>query len=75
MASSNGLAYLKPIYGPLAALPEVLKRKRIGYPLSDAQILQILDNLPQGEKHNRRRFAIQLCAVYGLRPEDVLFAH
>ena len=37
---------------PPTALPEVLKPKRIGYPLSDAQILQILDNLPQGEKHN-----------------------
>ena len=48
---------------PPAALPEVLKPKHIGYSLSDAQILQILDNLPQGKKHNRWRFAIQLCAV------------
>ena len=65
--------YLKPIYSPPAALPETLKPKRIGYPLSDAQILQILDNLPQGEKHNRWRFAIQLCSVYGLRPEELRY--
>ena len=43
---------------PPAASPEVLKPKRIGYPLSDAQILKILDNMPQGEKHNCWRFAI-----------------
>ena len=63
--------YLKPIYSPPAALPETLKPKRIGYPLSDAQILQLLDNLPVGEVHDRWRFAIQLCAVYGLRPEEL----
>ena len=69
------LGHLKPIYSPPATLTETLKpkRKRIGYPLSDAQILQILDNLPQGEKHNRWRFAIQLCAVYGLRPEELRY--
>ena len=50
---------------------DVLKPKRIGYPLSDAQILQLLDNLPEGEAHDRWRFAIQLCAVYGLRPEEL----
>ena len=63
--------HLKPIYSPPAALPEVLKAKRIGYPLSDAQILQLLDNLPEGEAHDRWRFAIQLCSVYGLRPEEL----
>ena len=40
--------HLKPIYSPPATLPEVLKPKRVGYPLSDAQILQLLDNLPEG---------------------------
>ena len=49
----------------------MLQAKRIGYPLSDAQILQLLDNLPEGETHDRWRFAIQLCAVYGLRPEEL----
>ena len=63
--------HLKPIYAPPATLPEVLKPKRVGYPLTDAQILQLLDNLPEGEAHDRWRFAIQLCAVYGLRPEEL----
>ena len=63
--------HLKPIYSPPAALPETLKPKRIGYPLSDAQILHLLGNLPAGEVHDRWRFAIQLCAVYGLRPEEL----
>ena len=63
--------HLKPIYAPPATLPEVLKPKRVGYPLTDAQILQLLDNLPEGEAHDRWRFAIQLCAVHGLRPEEL----
>ena len=63
--------HLKPIYAPPATLPEVLKPKRVGYPLTDAQILQLLDNLTEGEAHDRWRFAIQLCAVYGLRPEEL----
>ena len=65
--------HLKLIYSPPATLPETVKQKRIGYPLSDAQILQILNNLPQGEKHNRWRFAIQLCAVYDLRLEELRY--
>ena len=52
---------------PAGDAPRGAEAKAHRYPLSDAQILQILDNLPQGEKHNRWRFAIQLCAVYGLR--------
>ena len=63
--------HLKPIYSPPAALPETVKQKRIGYPLSDGQILHLLDNLPAGDVHDRWRFAIQLCAVYGLRPEKL----
>ena len=65
--------YIKTIYSPPAALPEILKPKRIGYPLSDAQILQLVDNLPEGEVHDRWRFAIQLCSVYGLRPEELRY--
>jgi len=75
MASSTGRCSVdtsSPHTAP-TALPEVLKPKRIGYPLSDAQILQILDNLPQGEKHNHWRFTIHLCAIYGLRPEDLRY--
>ena len=63
--------HLKPVYSPPATLPETLKPKRIGYPLEDAQILALLDSLPQGVEHDRWRFAIQLSAVYGLRPEEL----
>ena len=63
--------HLKPIYSPPATLPETLQPKRVGYPMEDAQILTLLDSLPKGLQHDRRRFAIQLCAVYGLRPEEL----
>ena len=63
--------HLKPIYSPPAALPEVLKPKRVGYPLEDAQILQLLDAIPDTAENARWKFAIQLCAVYGLRPEEL----
>ena len=63
--------YLKPIYSPPAALPESLKLKRVGYAQTDALILQLLDNLPEGERYERWRFAVQLCAVFGLRPEEL----
>ena len=63
--------YLKPIYSPPAALPESLKLKRVGYAQTDAQILQLLDNLTEGERYERWRFAVQLCAVFGSRPEEL----
>ena len=45
--------------------------KRIGYPLTDAQILRLLDALPEDEAGARWRFAFQLMAVFGLRPEEL----
>ena len=45
--------------------------RREGYPLSDAQILRLLDGLPRGESGDRWIFAIQLLASYGLRPEEL----
>ena len=59
--------HLKPIYSPPATLPEVLKSKRVGYAISDAEILKLLEGTPDP----RWQFAIQLCAVYGLRPEEL----
>ena len=59
--------HLKPIYSPPARLPETLKPKRIGYPLSDAQILSLIESIPDP----RWQFAVQLLAVYGLRPEEL----
>ena len=63
--------HLKSCYLPPVTEPEVKKPKRIGYPLSDAQILRLLDSLPQGGAHERWRFGLQLMAVYGLRPEEL----
>ena len=56
---------------PLGEVESVTTEKRVGYPLTDSQILRLLDSLPEGPVHERWRFAIQLLAVYGLRPEGL----
>jgi integrase len=48
------------------------KGKRVGYPLTDAQILRLLGGL-EGEQLAPWRFALQLMAVYGLRPEELRY--
>lgn len=58
---------LKPCFAPPASLPETLKPKRVGYPLTDAQIIRIVEGVPD----ERWRFAVQLCAEFGLRPEEL----
>ena len=63
--------HLKPIYRPVELEEMAVKAKRIGYPLTDAQILRLLDSLPDNPAGRRWRFAIQLCATAGLRPEDL----
>lgn len=65
--------HLKAVYLPPEDAQETRKAKNDGYALSDAQILQLLEALPEGESHDRWRFAIQLCAVYGLRPEELRY--
>ncbi len=45
--------------------------KRIGYPLTDAQIGRLVDNFGEHDQAQRWRFAVQLCSVYGLRPEEL----
>ena len=49
--------------------------KRIGYPLTDAQIIRLLDSFPIDDVGNKWRFAFQCMAVYGLRPEDLRHIH
>ncbi|KZR84747.1 Phage integrase family protein [Prochlorococcus marinus str. MIT 1342] len=61
--------HLKACYSPPKSLSEPRKAKRVGYALSDPQILQLLEGTPD----ERWRFAIQLCAVYGLRPEELRY--
>ena len=58
---------LPSAYAPPAHTPEIRNPKRVGYPLSDSQILRLLDGLPD----ERWRFAVQLCSVFGLRPEEL----
>jgi integrase len=48
-----------------------LKPKREQYALSDAQLLRLLEGLPNDDEGNRWRFAIQLAATYGLRPIEI----
>ena len=49
----------------------VTKTKRIGYPLSDSQIIRLIDSI----NNPRWLFAVQLMATYGLRPEDLAHLH
>ncbi|WP_245151618.1 integrase [Prochlorococcus marinus] len=49
----------------------VTTTKRIGYPLSDSQILRLVDSV----KNPRWKFALQLMATYGLRPNDLKHLH
>ena len=49
----------------------VTQTKRIGYPLTDSQIIRLIEGLPDNDIGKRWRFGIQLMAVYGLRPEDL----
>ena len=53
----------------------VTTKKRIGYPLTDAQILRLIDSFPIDDAGNKWRFAFQCMAVYGLRPEDLRHLH
>ena len=58
---------LPAAYAPPVSIPEIKKPKRIGFALTDSQILRLLDNI----KDEKWKFAIQLCSVYGLRPEEL----
>ena len=60
---------LPSAYAPPATFPEIRKEKQIGYAFSDSQILSIIEN----EQDEKWRFAYQLLAVYGLRPEELRY--
>ena len=57
---------LPNIYAPVK-IQETLKKKRIGYALTDSQILELIAS----ETDKKWQFAYQLLAVYGLRPEEL----
>jgi integrase len=63
----------KRCWMPPPAVGEKRLPKRVGYPLKDAQILKLLDELPQDQAGSRWRFALELLSVYGLRPEELRF--
>tara|TARA_Y100001968_G_scaffold143403_1_gene131032 strand:+ start:327 stop:506 length:180 start_codon:yes stop_codon:yes gene_type:complete len=50
-------------YAPLATVPQIRNPKRIGFALRDSQTIRLLDEITD----ERWKFAIQLCAVYGLK--------
>ena len=56
-------------YCPPATVPEVRKPKRIGYAFSDQEILSLIEF----ENNQSWKFAYQLLAVYGLRPEELKY--
>jgi len=52
---------------------EVTTEKRVGYPLTDSQIGRLVDSFSDNEQATKWQFATQLCAVYGLRPEELRY--
>ena len=64
-------------YAPPAQIPETKNPIDIGYAIDDQEIIELLDLIPNGrtareeETYNAWKFAIQLCSVYGLRPEEL----
>jgi integrase len=63
--------YLQGAYLPNEHTPEPRRPKKIGYCFSDEQILQIVAAIPDDDSGRRWRFAVQLLAVYGLRPFEL----
>lgn len=61
----------KACWSPPPLPKETRKPKRVGYPLSDGQILQLLDGISDTAVGRRWRFAVELLATYGLRPEEL----
>ena len=54
-------------FAPPAVIPEIRKEKRIGYALTDLQILSLIEN----ERDEKWKYVYQLLAVYGLRPAEL----
>lgn len=63
--------HLKGAYLPSEHIAEPKRPKKVGYCFSDAQILTLVDAIPNDDAGNRWRFAVQLLAVYGLRPFEL----
>lgn len=60
---------LKSCFAPPATIPETRKPKRVGFAMSDLQIISLIES----EKDEKWRFAYQLLGVYGLRPVELRY--
>ena len=58
---------------PAGQSSPTINAKRVGYPLTDAQVLRLIDAMPDTTIGRRYRFAFQLMATYGLRPADLRY--
>ena len=56
-------------FAPPATLPETKKPKRIGFAMSDLQIISLIES----EKDEKWKFALQLLGTYGLRPVELKY--
>ena len=52
---------------------QVQLNKRVGYPLTDFQIIRLVEDFPDNEQAQKWKFAVQLCAVFGLRPKELRY--
>ncbi|MDC3069453.1 site-specific integrase [Prochlorococcus sp. AH-736-D21] len=56
-------------FAPPATLPETKKPKRVGFAMSDLQIISLIES----EKDEKWKFALQLLGTYGLRPVELKY--
>ena len=60
---------IKNNFAPPATLPETKKKKRVGFAMSDLQIISLIES----EKDDKWKFALQLMGTYGLRPVELKY--
>ena len=60
---------IKSSFAPPATIPETRKPKRVGFAMSDLQIISLIDS----EKDDKWKFALQLLGTYGLRPVELKY--
>ena len=60
---------LKSSFAPPATVPETRKPKRVGFAMSDLQIISLIES----EKDEKWKFVYQLLGTYGLRPVELKY--
>ena len=56
-------------FAPPKRFPETKKPKRVGFAMSDLQMISLIDS----EKDDKWKFALQLLGTYGLRPVELKY--